>query len=430
MHRVIPCHSSCLRTTDYLPLLGSPGSRRTHRHLTMESIWAGRLAHRRLLPTPTGRHALWAFLALCRDRVKPGDEVVLAGFNFYVIAAVLRQWGLNPVFADTEPDTLCLDARRIAQAITGRTRLVVVTHMFGNPADLPAIRAVCRRLGLLLFEDCAHAVGTTTADGTQVGAESDGALFSFGIQKIVNTFGGGMLAVPEHLAAAKTLPGHHPSAVDAFVSVGSRAAASAITQTPVSDWTVQPVLRLSRALARRGHQGLSRTLEPARNDPAYRFDPDSRSPYRDFMRPMLAAQLARLDANIRARRAVRQQIRERLADVPEIRWLAEDRHGYSNAAYFGIYVPDPQELAAFLRGRGVTATTGDFRDCSRLPQFDGLADCPNSRRTETHLLRLPSHPTLGERQIDRISDAVRDFFTHHSPLPAPRLTAPHGGSCV
>ncbi|WP_052681981.1 DegT/DnrJ/EryC1/StrS family aminotransferase [Saccharothrix sp. ST-888] len=418
MHRVIPCHSSCLRTTDYLPLLAAPGRGRAYRQLSLESVWAGRLTGRRLLPMPTGRHALWAFLALCRGRLAPGDEVVLAGFNFYVVAAVLRQWGLVPVFADIEPETLCLDPQRIAPLVTERTRLVVVTHMFGHPADLPAIRAVCRRFGLLLFEDCAHAVGTRTADGAQVGADSDGALFSFGIQKIVNTFGGGMLAVPEDLAAAGPLPGHHPSPVEAFVSLGSRAAGSAVTQTPVADWSVEPVLRLSRALARRGHGGLSRILEPARNDPGYRFDPDGRSPYRDFMRPMLAAQLGRLDANIRARRAVRQRIRERLAGMPEIGWLAEDRHGLSNAAYFGIHVPDPPGLVAFLAGRGVTATAGDFRDCSRLPQFAAAtADLVHSRRADAQLLRLPSHPTLGERQIDRIADAVRDFFAHPAPTP-------------
>ncbi|HKP76838.1 MAG TPA: DegT/DnrJ/EryC1/StrS family aminotransferase, partial [Longimicrobiaceae bacterium] len=115
-------------------MLAAPFRGRAYRKIALGQAWGGRL-DRVLLPTPTGRHALWYFLELCRDRLAPGDEVVVAGYNFYVVVRVLLQWGLKPVFADVEPGTLCLDPEALAARTTGRTRMVVVTHMFGHPAD-------------------------------------------------------------------------------------------------------------------------------------------------------------------------------------------------------------------------------------------------------------------------------------------------------
>jgi dTDP-4-amino-4,6-dideoxygalactose transaminase len=286
-----------------------------------------------------------------------------------------------------------------------------VTHMFGNPADMAAIRGVCDEHGLLLFEDCAHAVGTLGADGVPVGQSGDGALFSFGIHKIVNTFGGGALAVRSDLYNPDALPAHRPSRTESLTGTLSRAAASVAMFPSVGPWIFQPVIELSRMLARLGSPRLSRVLEPARDNPEYRFAVDERAPFKDFMRPMLALQLQRLEDNVAKRRAVRAGVRERLADVGAIGWLDEDAHGRSNAAYFGIRVPAPAGLARFLIERGVMSNPREFYDCSRLPQFaSSAATCEHSARLSDELLRLPSYPDLTASQIDRIADGIRAYF--------------------
>jgi len=381
--RRIPVHSAGLGPGDYLPYVAAPRAGRRARGQSLEALWRARL-DRTLLPTPTGRHALWWFLQRHRDRLRRGDEVIVAGYNFHVVVAILRQWGLAPVFADIEPHTLCLDPERVAARTTPRTRLIVVTHMFGQPADLPALRTQAAAGELLLFEDAAHAIGTVDEAGRQVGQHGDGALFSFGIQKIVNCFGGGMLALPP--GAPPTPPlGHRPTRRRALAGTLPRAVASA---------------------------GLEHRFAAARNDPGYRFAVEDRGPFQDFMRPMLERQLTRLDANVATRRDLRDQLRAALRDLDAVGFYDDDAHGRANGAYLGIRVPDPGALSAFLRGRGVIATPREFLDCSRLEQFAAhAADCPRAARAEAVTLRLPCHPRMTANAAERVADGVRAFFT-------------------
>ena len=410
MPKTLPSHSSCLHATDFVPYLAGSLRVSAYQRMSLDELWGNRLA-RTLIPTPSGRHALWYFLELCRNRLNPGDEVIVAGYNFYVIIRVLIQWGLVPVFADIEPGTLCLDAAQIDKTVTSRTRLVVVTHMFGHPAAMQAIRSVCQQHDLLLFEDCAHAVGTLGADGLQMGQYGEGALFSFGIHKIINTFGGGMLAVMDELVDESALPDFRTSRRESFLYTFSRFIASAMMHPSTVGWVIQPTLYLSRLLAQKGWPGLSRALEPARDNPSYRFVLNERAPFKDFMRRMMAMQLDRLEDNIQRRRAVRQQIREGLAHVEEIGWLDEDAHGRSNAAYFGIRVPSPAALSEFLIERGVMTNPREFYDCSRLTQFAQYAAvCPHSAHASDHILRLPSYPYLTPSQSHRIVAGIEAYF--------------------
>ena len=98
-----------------------------------------------------------------------------------------------PIFVDVDPKTLCMDKNDLASKITSKSRLVVATHMYGHPANMTAIQAICREEKILLFEDCAHGVGSTH-DGRSVGSFGDAALFSFGINKLVSALGGGCLS--------------------------------------------------------------------------------------------------------------------------------------------------------------------------------------------------------------------------------------------
>ena len=123
-----------------------------------------------------------------------GDEVVVPGYGFIaVVTAVLRNLAV-PVFADISADTWNLGARAVAGAITERTRAVVVPHMFGNPAEVDAIRAVCEPRGIAVVEDCAQALGATL-HGTPLGAHGSIGCFSFNEIKNLTTGEGGLLAL-------------------------------------------------------------------------------------------------------------------------------------------------------------------------------------------------------------------------------------------
>lgn len=131
-------------------------------------------------------------LALRAVGVAPGDEVICPSYTFYATAEAIAAVGAVPVFADIRED-FDLDPAAVEAAVTPRTRAVVAVHLFGHPADLAALRALCDRHGLALVEDAAQAIGA----GQGVAQVGDVATFSFFPTKNLATFGdGGLITTP------------------------------------------------------------------------------------------------------------------------------------------------------------------------------------------------------------------------------------------
>jgi perosamine synthetase len=131
-----------------------------------------------------------------------GDEVVVPGYTFTAAAlAVLRNLAV-PVFADIDPGTWNVSAATVEAALTGRTRAVVVAHMFGTPADIGPIRELCERRGLVLIEDCAQAAGALV-QGDRVGSAGSAGCFSFNEIKNLTTGEGGMVTLADPALAER-----------------------------------------------------------------------------------------------------------------------------------------------------------------------------------------------------------------------------------
>lgn len=110
--------------------------------------------------------------------VGPGDEVIVPANTFIATAWGASHAGATPVFVDCHPETWTIDPSRIEERITGRTRAISAVHLYGQPFDVDAVRAIARRHGLFLIEDCAQAVGAKYR-GKRVGGLGDAGCFSF-----------------------------------------------------------------------------------------------------------------------------------------------------------------------------------------------------------------------------------------------------------
>ena len=126
---------------------------------------------------------LVAFSALTSPRlgdraIRPGDEVIGVAAGFPTTVNPILQFGAVPVFVDVELGTYNIDASRIEAAITPKTRAIMLAHTLGNPFNLDAITALCRKYGLWLIEDCCDALGSTY-DGRKVGTFGDIGTLSF-----------------------------------------------------------------------------------------------------------------------------------------------------------------------------------------------------------------------------------------------------------
>ena len=142
-------------------------------------------------------------LALLASGVGPGDEVICPSLSFIATANCIVHAGARPDFVDIEPDTYNLDPERIAEAITPRTRAILVVHQVGLPAALDPILAIAARHGLPVVEDAACAVGSEYF-GRRIGAPHGTlACFSFHPRKILTTGEGGMIATRDADVAAR-----------------------------------------------------------------------------------------------------------------------------------------------------------------------------------------------------------------------------------
>jgi perosamine synthetase len=134
--------------------------------------------------------------------VGPGDEVVVPALTFAAVGAVVVHLGAEPVLADVDPDCWCIDPVAAANALSPRTKAVVVVHSYGHPADLDRILVPCRARGVRVIEDAAEAHGARYR-GRRVGALADAGCFSFYGNKIFTTGEGGMVVTNDDDLAAR-----------------------------------------------------------------------------------------------------------------------------------------------------------------------------------------------------------------------------------
>ena len=122
--------------------------------------------------------------------ISEGDEVIVPSFAFIAVANAVRYERATPVFVDIDPQTLNLDPSLLEQAITPRTRAIIVVHTFGCPAELASILQIARRHGLFVIEDACEAIGAEY-EGQKVGALGDVGVFAFYPNKQITTGEGG-----------------------------------------------------------------------------------------------------------------------------------------------------------------------------------------------------------------------------------------------
>lgn len=126
--------------------------------------------------------------------LQPGDEVIMPSFTFVSTANAFVLRGAVPVFVDIRPDTLNIDERQVAMAITERTRAVVAVHYAGQACAMNELVALCESKGLYLIEDAAQAI-LSFDDGAALGTFGDFGCLSFHETKNVICGEGGALLI-------------------------------------------------------------------------------------------------------------------------------------------------------------------------------------------------------------------------------------------
>ena len=155
--------------------------------------------------------------ALVAGGVRSGDEVITTPMTFAASVNVIEHVGARPVLVDVEPDTLNIDPKAVAAAITPQTKAILPVHYAGHPADLVALYGIADAHHLLVVEDAAHALPARYR-GRPIGGGARGnpVAFSFYATKNLTTAEGGMLTASPELLAQARIVGLHGMSRDAW----------------------------------------------------------------------------------------------------------------------------------------------------------------------------------------------------------------------
>lgn len=309
-------------------------------------------------------------LALHTLGVGPGDEVVVPSLSFIATANAVRYCGAVPVFADVEAATGNLTADTVATVLTPRTRVVMVVHQAGVPADVPAVRAACG--GLPVLEDAACAAGATL-HGAPVGAGALLAAWSFHPRKLLTTGEGGMLTTDDgELAARLRRLREHGMSVSAAV----RHAAGG---TVIESYT-----------------------ETGFN---YRMT--------DIQAALGLVQLGRLASIVTRRRELAARYHELLDSTPELVAICDPAHGTTNYQSYWVLLGEQVRAARNdvlnrLAAAGISARRG-IMAAHLEPAYTGHPhrDLPITERLTTRSLILPLHHELTADDQMRVVSELR-----------------------
>ncbi len=352
-----------------------------------------------------GRTALWALLQALEIE---GAEVIVPAYTCSVVAHAVTLSRNTCRFVDATLADYNMDLDQVERAISPATRMIVATHLFGFPLDVDRLRAIVStaeaRVGhkIWIVQDCAHAFGARWK-GRLVAAEADVALFGLNISKSMTSIFGGMLTTNDSGLASKVRAWR-----DAHMTLASPAKALARRA-----YLVAAAAAFQNAVygAVRWLQDdtpvLSRLTKAYHRDEEIRFPPD----YQDAMLDVEAAvglvQLARLDGFERRRREHARYYIDALRAPSD--WTMPPLVEGATYSHFVVRVGDRGREVARFRRAGVQV--GEVIEYS-VPHMPGYAATsepnrfPNSLMFSEHVINLPVHPTLSDRERQRVVDAV------------------------
>jgi len=301
------------------------------------------------------------FLALKGLGFGPGDEALVPANTFVATSEAVSMCGGRPVFVDAEEAGFHMDLADARRKITARTRAIVPVHLYGQPVDLGAVRALADEFNLKVVQDCAQAHGAEFS-GQPLAAFGDACCYSFFPGKNLGAYGDAGAVVTNDEALARSC----------------------------------------RMRANHGRQG------------KYDHEFEGVNSRMDGLQgAVLDVKLRHLDRWTEARRANALAYAERLAGTPGLLLpaaLPDRRHVYH---LFVVRVAQRDGLRAFLQEKGVASGVHYPIALPSLTAYAhlglGAQDFPVATRLSGEILSLPMYPELTVEQIDHVADSIRDF---------------------
>ncbi len=330
-----------------------------------EEKFAARMGRRHGIAVANGSVALDAAVAALG--IGKGDEVILPTFTIISCAAAIVRAGARPVVVDSDPTTWNMDVSQIEARITGRTKAIMVVHIYGLPVEMDSVLAIASRHGLKVIEDAAEMHGQT-CKGRPCGSFGDLSTFSFYPNKHITTGEGGMIVTDDTVLAERC--------------------------RSLRNLCFQPQKRFL-------HEELGWN---------FRFT--------NLQAALGLAQLERLEESVARKRRMGEKYTELLKEIPDVQLpLAATSYARNIYWVFGVVLGErhPFDAAELMRrlGERKIGTRPFFWPMHEQPVFRKVGlfvgtSCPVAERLARRGFYLPSGLGLSEQDIERVAKAFEE----------------------
>ncbi len=370
MNATIPVSEPLLTEADYASVMGALKSgwiSGAGPHVeAFESQWAAYCGRKHGVALANGTVALQVAVSLLD--LQPGDEVIMPTFTIISCILPVVLAGATPVLVDSDSQSWTMNVEQVAARVTPRTRAIMPVHVYGHPVDMDPLLDLARRYHLAIVEDAAEAHGAEYR-GRRAGSFGTSSCFSFYANKLVTTGEGGMLLVDDDDLAAH-----------------------------------------ARRLRNLGFQPGRRFLHA---ELGFNFR------LTNLQAALGVTQIDRMDDIVERKRRLGQAYTDRLSEMAGLELQVQQPWARSVYWMYGVVVReetglDAAELGRRLADKGVE-TRPFFLGMHEQPAlrkrglFEGES-YPVAERIARQGLYLPSGLGLGEAEIDRVCQAVREVL--------------------
>ncbi len=320
--------------------------------------------------------------------IQPGDEVITTPVSWISTASAFSVLGANIVFCDVDPETLNLDAEKLEEKITSKTKVIVPVHLYGQCCEMDKIMEIANKHGIVVIEDCAHSPGAQYK-GKLAGNMGHMGVFSFHQQKNMSTLGEGGLVTTndskyfESILSYRSLCCRIYGESDKYLSIDEE-------KFPMG----KEYWKLSF------------------DDIGYNFR------MIDAQAAVGIEQLKKLDGNNKKRNELAQRLTKKLEGIEGLTLPYVDPNGKHTFHLYMVKVEDtfPMPKADFMwelyTNKGIKAwshytpihLTAPYRAKGHM-----VGECPVAENEFEKYVTLPIHPRLTDEAIDYMAASIREL---------------------
>jgi len=341
-------------------------------------------------------------LALINENISTGDEVLVPAYHCESMVAPVRHTGAKAVFYRINPDTT-INMGSITSLLTDKTRALVVTHFFGFPQDVKALRDFCDHNKLVMIEDCAHSFFGKFCD-KPVGYYADYAIAS--TMKFFPVFDGGVLASNRHNLDSIMLekPSLHME-IKAFITIIERAVAfkrlslfgkvfGVLARIKDFIWSTIKAIFFK-------HRG-SESIGPSAAEGGFSFDPAWLNTKASKVSRYIINNTNNVEL-VKKRRKIYRLYVEALKNIPTCHILHPKLAEHTVPVVVPIYFDNCSKVFEELKNKGVPIWHfGEFLDPLVKP-----STCPISYEYSQKIIQFPCHQELTKKEIGWIIRAIK-----------------------